>query len=89
MQVYRLSPLRPDDEAWKFSLEKGQVWACALTPSDARDLVAAKSGYFKLAEPGAGSPWKDATITSCVEEPTLKYPGPGQVIREDGSPVDH
>ncbi len=57
------------------------------TPADARDLVAARTGFFKLAEPGAVSPWKDERVTSCVEEPTMSYPSPGEVIREDGSRV--
>jgi hypothetical protein len=89
MNVYRLSPEVSDDASWKYSVEKGRVWACALTPGDARDLVAAKTGFFKLAEPGAVSPWKNERVTSCVAEPTMSYPDPGQVVREDGSRVDH
>lgn len=89
MKVYRLTPKDADDFSWKYSVEKSHVWAGALSPADARDLVAAKTGFFKLAEPGAVSPWKDERITNCVEEPTMNYPGPGEVIREDGSRVDH
>lgn len=87
MKVFRLSPIDVDHSSWKYSVEQSQVWACALTPADARDLVAARTGFFKLAEPGAVSPWKDERVTSCVEEPTMSYPSPGQVIREDGSKV--
>ena len=87
MKVYRLAPLLPDDPSWKYSVEKAHVWACALTPADARDLVAVKTGFARLAEPDAVSPWKDERVTSCVEEPTMSYPSPGHVIREDGSAV--
>ena len=85
MKVYRLSPIATDDASWKYSVEKEHVWASAATPAEARELVAAKSGFSTLAEPGAVSPWNDERVTSCVEEPTLTYPGAGQVIREDGS----
>jgi len=87
MKVYRLSPLLPDDPSWAFSVEKSPVWACALSPTDARDLVAAKTGFFRLAKPGAVSPWKDERVTACAEDPTMSYPDPGEVIREDGSRV--
>jgi hypothetical protein len=87
MKVYRLSPIATDDPSWKYSVEKEHVWAGAATPAEARALVAAKSGFSRLAEPGAVSPWIDERVTSCVEEPTLTYPGTGQVIREDGSHV--
>ena len=87
MKVFRLSPIDGNDPSWKYSVEKAHVWACALTPADARDLVAARTGFFKLAEPGAVSPWKNERATSCVEEPSMTYPDPGEVIREDGSRV--
>jgi hypothetical protein len=87
MKVYRLSPIDGDDPSWKYSVEKAHVWATAQNPADARDLVAARTGFYKLAEPGAVSPWKNERVTSCVEEPTMTYPSPGEVIREDGSPV--
>lgn len=87
MKVFRLSPIEVADPSWKYSVEKSHVWACALTPADARDLVAARTGFFKLEEPGAVSPWMNERVTSCVEEPTMSYPSPGDVIREDGSKV--
>jgi hypothetical protein len=87
MKVFRLAPIDGDDASWKYSVEKAHVWACASNAADARDLVAAKTGFSKLAEPGAVSPWKNERVTSCVEEPTMTYPGPGVVIREDGSRV--
>ncbi|MBV1701372.1 MAG: hypothetical protein KGQ46_06075 [Hyphomicrobiales bacterium] len=85
MKVFRLTPIKVDDPSWKYSVEKTHVWACAPTGPDARHLVASKTGYFKLAEAGAVSPWQDERLTQCVEEPTMKYPEPGDVIREDGS----
>ncbi|WP_298425078.1 hypothetical protein [Rhodoblastus sp.] len=87
MKVFRLAAIDGDDPSWKYSVEKTHVWACALTGADARDLVAARTGFFRLAEPGAISPWKNESVTSCVEESTMTYPGPGEVIREDGSKV--
>jgi hypothetical protein len=89
MTVYRLSPIAPDDPSWKYSVEKAHVWAGAATPEDARELVAVKTGFLKLAGQGAISPWKNEGVTSCNEEPTMNYPDPGEVIREDGSRVDH
>jgi hypothetical protein len=88
MKVYHLSPLATDDPSWKYSVETGQIWACALTSDHARELAAARTGFFKLAEPGAVSPWRNDKVTSCIEDPTMNYPDPGRVIREDGSPVD-
>ncbi|WP_294533224.1 hypothetical protein [uncultured Rhodoblastus sp.] len=87
MKVYRLSPIATDDPSWNYSVEKEHVWAGAATAAEARELVAAKSGFSRLAKPGAVSPWNDERVTSCVEEPTLSHPGVGQVIREDGSKV--
>ncbi|HVO33360.1 MAG TPA: hypothetical protein VMU17_05535 [Elusimicrobiota bacterium] len=89
MKVYRLSPEDTNNPNWKYSIEKSHVWAGALSPADARDLVAARTGFFKLAVSGAVSPWKDERVTSCVEEPTMNYPSPGEVSREDGSSVNH
>lgn len=89
MPVYRLAAILTDDPSWKYSIEKTHVWAGAPSPADARDLVAVKSGFYKLAEPGAVSPWKDPRVTSCAEDVTMNYPGPGEVIREDGSTVNH
>lgn len=87
MPIFRLASLAADDPSWKYSVERTHVWAHALTADDARDLVAAKTGFFRLAEPGAVSPWKDPRITSIAEDPTMSFPGPGEVIREDGSRV--
>jgi hypothetical protein len=89
MKVFRLWPVLTDDPLWKYSVEKTHLWAGALTPGDARDLVAVKSGFYKLADAGAASPWKDARVTGCAEEPTMDYPSAGEVIREDGSTVNH
>jgi hypothetical protein len=64
------------------------VWACAPTPREARDLVAAKAGFATLGATGAKSPWQDEAITSCVLQPTMTLMRTGDVVREDGSPVD-
>lgn len=87
MKVYRFSPLATDDPSWKFSVENNHVWPGALSLADARELVADKTGFAKLAEPSAVSPWKDERVASCTEEPTMNCPGPGEVIRENGSRV--
>jgi hypothetical protein len=87
MPVYRLAAVIADDPSWKYSIEKAHVWAGALSPADAREIVAVKTGFYRLAEPGAVSPWKNARVTSCTEEPTMDYPAQGDVIREDGSAV--
>ncbi len=55
---------------------------------DARDQVTARTGFKAASEPGAVSPWQDDKVTSCVADPTMTYPDPGEVIREDGSNVD-
>jgi hypothetical protein len=88
MNIYRLDPIAPGHPSWRYSEEKDTVWACAPTAAQARDLVAAKSGFAKHAEAGAISPWQDATATSCVLEPTMSLMRPGSVVREDGSRVD-
>jgi hypothetical protein len=89
MNVYRLDPIDPGHSSWRFSMEKETVWTCAPSPKEARDLVTAKTGFAAHGAAGVLSPWQDATVTSCVLEPTMDYPGPGEVIREDGSLVDY
>ncbi len=89
MTVYRLDPIDADHGSWKYSDEKDTVWTNAPTPKAARDQVAAHSGFAALAEPGSVSPWQDEKVTSCAPEPTMDYPSPGEVIREDGSQVDY
>ncbi|WP_294536694.1 hypothetical protein [uncultured Rhodoblastus sp.] len=87
MPVYRLDPIDPGHPSWRYSAEKNPLWTNAPSPSQARDLVAAKTGFDLQAHPGALSPWQDEKVTSCTPEPTMDYPGPGEVIREDGSNV--
>lgn len=87
MPIYRLAPLKRDDESWAFSVEKTHVWVGALTPEQARALAAAKTGFYRLATPGMVSPWLDAAVTSCEEDASMSYPAQGEVIREDGSRV--
>jgi hypothetical protein len=88
MNVYRLNPIDPGHPSWRFSIEKDPVWTCAPTPKDARALVAVKTGLGADAAAGTSSPWLDETATTCVLEPTMTYPDPGEVIREDGSLVN-
>jgi hypothetical protein len=56
MNVYRLDPIKPGHSSWRLSDEKDTVWACAPTAKQARDLVAAKSGFAKYAAEGDRSP---------------------------------
>jgi hypothetical protein len=88
MNVFRLDPIKPGHPSWRYSQEKDTVWACAPTARHARDLVAAKSGFAKHEAPGVISPWRDATITSCALEPTMRLMRAQTVVREDGSLVD-
>ena len=88
MNVYRLDPIDAASALWKYSEEKNTVWTCAASTKEARDVVTAHTGFAAVSEPGAVSPWQDEKVTSCVPEPTMSYPGPGEVIREDGSTVD-
>jgi hypothetical protein len=87
MPVYRLDPIDPGHASWRFSVEKDSLWTQAATPEAARDLVAAKTGFDAQAHPGALSPWQDDKVTSVTPQPTMDYPGPGEVIRDDGSAV--
>jgi hypothetical protein len=89
MNVYRLDPIDAASASWKYSEEKDTVWTSAATPKEARDQAAAHTGFAAASEPGAVSPWQDEKVTSCIEEPTMSYPDPGEVIREDGSKVDY
>lgn len=88
MNVYRLDPIKPGHSSWRLSDEKDTVWACAPTAKQARELVAAKSGFAKYAAEGDRSPWEDEAVTSCVLEPTISLMSAGTVVREDGSLVD-
>jgi hypothetical protein len=91
MSVYRLDPIDPEHASWRFSTEQGRVWAGAETPTEARELVARKT------QPPAAdatersgstrSPWLDATVTSCVQEPSMTHIHRGMVARADGSRV--
>jgi hypothetical protein len=89
MNIYRLDPITPGHTSWRYSEEKDCVWACAPTPEKARELVAARSGFARLATPGATSPWLDASVTSCTPQPTMTLMSEGDVVREDGSSVDY
>lgn len=89
MGVYRLDPINPDHPSWRHSEEKETVWACAPTPQEARDLVAAKTGFAGYDPRGDASPWLDAAVTSCVCESTPIDLRAGDVVREDGSLVDY
>jgi hypothetical protein len=89
MNIYRLDPIVPDHSSWKYSEEKDCVWACAPSPTEARDLVAANTGFATLGATGAKSPWQDEAVTSCVLQPTMSLMSAGDVMREDGSPVDY
>jgi hypothetical protein len=88
MNIYRLDPIVPGHSCWQFSEEKDCVWACAPSLREARDLVAAKTGFAALGATGANSPWQDEAVTSCVLQPTMTLMCAGDVVREDGSPVD-
>jgi hypothetical protein len=88
MSVYRLNPIDPKDASWGFSTEQGCVWAGAETPTQARELVARKTGSGAAERSSsAQSPWLKATVTSCVAEPTMTHVPIGMVVRPDGSRV--
>jgi hypothetical protein len=88
MNIYRLDPIDPGLPSWNYSIEKDTLWSSAPTPKEARDLAASKAGFAADAPVGVISPWLDEKATSCVAEPTMTYPDPGEVIREDGSSVN-
>jgi len=89
MNIYRLDPIDSGRSSWQYSEERNCVWACAGTPGEARALVAAKTGFARLGAPDGQSPWQDETVTSCVVQPTMTIMRAGDVIRQDGSPVDY
>jgi len=92
MIVFRLDPIRPNDQSWQLSSEKNCVWTCARAPKEARDLVAAKTSFRSQITSESGitirSPWQDEALTSCVPDPSLVNIDPGSVVRADGSVVD-
>jgi hypothetical protein len=67
--------------------ERNCVWACAPLQKEARDPVAARTGFDILGATGAKSHWQDETASSCVAPPTMTITRTGDVIGEDGSPV--
>lgn len=69
MSAYRLDPIpeRMSDHAWKLSVVDEAVWAGALFPTEARELVAERT--FNAAVPATSalkSPWLNAQLTTCV-----------------------
>ena len=86
MPIYRLDPIDPGHPSWRFSVEKDVVWTNAASPGAARNQVAAKTGWTAGAD--LVSPWRNEAVVSCALEPTMSYPGPGEVVREDGSAVE-
>ena len=69
MSVYRLDPIpeRLSDRAWKASIVAEAVWAGALFPSEARELVAEKTANVAVKlTPEARSPWLNVELTTCV-----------------------
>ena len=59
MNTYRLDPIDVESASWKYSQEKYTVWTRAASIKDARDQVAACTGFSAASEPGAVSPWQD------------------------------
>ena len=92
MNIYRLVPINEKHPAWRLSTEKESVWASAPTPTEARELVAAKTktgGQVATART-LYSPWLDEALASCVLEPSMTHVHSGTVVRADGSMVgDH
>lgn len=69
MSVYRLDPIpeRLSDQAWKLSVIVEAVWAGALFPSEARELVAEMTANVATpATPALKSPWLNAELTTCT-----------------------
>jgi hypothetical protein len=71
MSAYRLEPIptRLSDPAWQGSTISEAVWAGAVYPIEARELVAGRTAD-PLAPASActweRSPWLDAELTTCV-----------------------
>lgn len=87
MNIYRLDPIDPEHPSWSNSTENETVWACAPNASDARDLVANKTGPGLRGVTGPQSPWRDEAVTSCVWEPSMTHMRAETVVRADGSTV--
>ncbi|MGB8278613.1 MAG: hypothetical protein WCF20_11875 [Methylovirgula sp.] len=87
MNIYRLDPIDPNHPSWQNSVENDTVWASAPTPQEARDLAAEKTKTAVLGAIGLKSPWQDASVTSCVWEPSMTTVDPWTVARADGSIV--
>jgi hypothetical protein len=87
MNIYRLDPIDAAHPSWQYSREKETLWAGAPAPHDARDLVAAKTGFAINSATERRSPWQNEDVTSCIREPSMTHILAGTVVRADGSHV--
>ena len=83
-----LNSIRSNETKYNYEIIVVDAGSHDHTVEKAREWVAAKSGFARHDAPGVQSRWRDATVTSCVLEPTLSRMSEGTVVREDGSPVD-
>jgi hypothetical protein len=90
MNVYRLDPnlLGLNDPRWQASTWNEAVFAGAPNPTEARKLVAAKTGAPATSS-RLPSPWLDDTLASCVWEPNRSDIPNGTVEAMNGKPLNN
>lgn len=93
MNVYRLDPIDSNDASWQLSTVRKTVWAAALTPDAARQLVASTTLRFRRLPSGHPpkpiSPWLNEKVTTCVWDTARNDLGDGDVVTADGTLLSH
>ena len=70
VSVFRLEPIptKLSDPAWQHSTISEAIWAGAIYPIEAREMVAQRTISIEAIQtsPRMNSPWLDAELTTCV-----------------------
>ena len=81
MKIYKLTPVNPTDEVWRYYTHKGGVVVRAVDESAARALASKKFKIFGLVNPNRDArsdPWRDESQVSVQELSESSHPAVGE-----------
>jgi hypothetical protein len=77
MKIFKLIPINPTDDAWRYYTHKGEVVVRAMDESAARALASKKFKIFGMVNPNRGArpdPWRDESQVKVEELVDTSYP---------------
>jgi hypothetical protein len=81
MKVFKLIPIDPTDDAWRYYTHKREVVVRAMDESAARALASKKFKIFGMVNPNRGArfdPWRDESHVRIEELFDTSYPSEGE-----------